>query len=100
MVAFVAVMLVVGRRVIPWSLEKVAATGSRELFTLAVLGIALGVAFLSATLFGVSFALGAFFAGMLLKELSSATRPPAIRCRCAMHSRCCSSSRWACCSTR
>ncbi|PPT49440.1 YbaL family putative K(+) efflux transporter [Xanthomonas arboricola] len=68
MVAFVAVMLVVGRRVIPWSLEKVAATGSRELFTLAVLGIALGVAFLSATLFGVSFALGAFFAGMLLKE--------------------------------
>ncbi|KQQ80014.1 cation:proton antiport protein [Xanthomonas sp. Leaf131] len=68
MVAFVAVMLVVGRRVIPWSLEKVAATGSRELFTLAVLGIALGVAFVSATLFGVSFALGAFFAGMLLKE--------------------------------
>lgn len=68
MVAFVAVMLVVGRRVIPWSLEKVAATGSRELFTLAVLGIALGVAFGSAKLFGVSFALGAFFAGMLLKE--------------------------------
>lgn len=68
MVAFVAVMLVIGRRVIPWSLEKVAATGSRELFTLAVLGIALGVAFVSATLFGVSFALGAFFAGMLLKE--------------------------------
>ncbi|MFC0155126.1 YbaL family putative K(+) efflux transporter [Xanthomonas dyei] len=68
MVAFVAAMLVVGRRVIPWSLEKVAATGSRELFTLAVLGIALGVAFVSATLFGVSFALGAFFAGMLLKE--------------------------------
>ncbi|PPU98584.1 Kef family K(+) transporter [Xanthomonas populi] len=68
MMAFVAVMLVIGRRVIPWSLEKVAATGSRELFTLAVLGIALGVAFVSATLFGVSFALGAFFAGMLLKE--------------------------------
>ncbi|MEA9530186.1 YbaL family putative K(+) efflux transporter [Xanthomonas campestris] len=68
MVAFVAVMLVVGRRVIPWSLEKVAATGSRALFTLAVLGIALGVAFGSAKLFGVSFALGAFFAGMLLKE--------------------------------
>ncbi|MCC5063682.1 YbaL family putative K(+) efflux transporter [Xanthomonas campestris] len=68
MVGFVAVMLVVGRRVIPWSLEKVAATGSRELFTLAVLGIALGVAFGSAKLFGVSFALGAFFAGMLLKE--------------------------------
>ncbi|WP_045736635.1 YbaL family putative K(+) efflux transporter [Xanthomonas sp. MUS 060] len=68
MAAFVAVMLLVGRRVIPWALEKVAATGSRELFTLSVLAIALGVAFGSATLFGVSFALGAFFAGMLLKE--------------------------------
>lgn len=68
MAAFVAVMLVVGRRAIPWALEKVAATGSRELFTLSVLAIALGVAFGSASLFGVSFALGAFFAGMLLKE--------------------------------
>lgn len=66
--AFVAVMLVVGRRVIPWTLEKIAATGSRELFTLSVLAIALGVAFGSAKLFGVSFALGAFFAGMLLNE--------------------------------
>jgi CPA2 family monovalent cation:H+ antiporter-2 len=66
--AFVAVMLLVGRRVIPWTLEKVAATGSRELFTLSVLAIALGVAFGSAKLFGVSFALGAFFAGMLLNE--------------------------------
>ncbi|WP_202840015.1 YbaL family putative K(+) efflux transporter [Luteimonas saliphila] len=65
---FVAVMLVVGRRVIPWTLEKIAGTGSRELFTLAVLAIALGVAFGSAMLFGVSFALGAFFAGMLLNE--------------------------------
>ncbi|PZP62475.1 MAG: Kef family K(+) transporter [Pseudoxanthomonas spadix] len=66
--AFVAVMLLVGRRVIPWTLERVAATGSRELFTLSVLAIALGVAFGSAKLFGVSFALGAFFAGMLLNE--------------------------------
>lgn len=65
---FVAVMLIVGRRAIPWTLEKIAATGSRELFTLAVLAIALGVAFGSAVLFGVSFALGAFFAGMLLNE--------------------------------
>ncbi|NIJ68132.1 YbaL family putative K(+) efflux transporter [Xanthomonas sp. 60] len=65
---FVAVMLVVGRRVIPWILERVAGTGSRELFTLGVLAIALGVAFGSAMLFGVSFALGAFFAGMLLNE--------------------------------
>ncbi|MFC4727770.1 YbaL family putative K(+) efflux transporter [Coralloluteibacterium thermophilus] len=66
--AFVAVMLVIGRRVIPWVLERVAGTGSRELFTLSVLAIALGVAFGSAALFGVSFALGAFFAGMLLNE--------------------------------
>ncbi|HRP71704.1 MAG TPA: YbaL family putative K(+) efflux transporter [Luteimonas sp.] len=66
--AFVAVMLVVGRRAIPWVLERIAGTGSRELFTLSVLAIALGIAFGSALLFGVSFALGAFFAGMLLNE--------------------------------
>ncbi|MBB1473794.1 Kef family K(+) transporter [Luteimonas sp. MC1782] len=65
---FVAVMLLVGRRVIPWMLERTAGTGSRELFTLAVLSIALGIALGSAELFGVSFALGAFFAGMLLNE--------------------------------
>jgi CPA2 family monovalent cation:H+ antiporter-2 len=64
--AFVALMMVVGRRAIPWLLERVAGFGSRELFTLSVLAIALGVAFGSAKLFGVSFALGAFFAGMLL----------------------------------
>jgi CPA2 family monovalent cation:H+ antiporter-2 len=66
--AFVAVMFVVGRRVIPWILHYVAHTGSRELFRLAVLAIALGVAFGSAELFYVSFALGAFFAGMILAE--------------------------------
>jgi CPA2 family monovalent cation:H+ antiporter-2 len=66
--AFVGFMLVVGRRVIPWMLHWVAHTGSRELFRLAVLAIALGVAFGSAKLFGVSFALGAFFAGMILAE--------------------------------
>jgi CPA2 family monovalent cation:H+ antiporter-2 len=66
--AFVAFMLVVGRKAIPWVLERIAGTGSRELFTLAVLAIAMGVAFGSAELFGVSFALGAFFAGMLLNE--------------------------------
>jgi CPA2 family monovalent cation:H+ antiporter-2 len=66
--AFVLVMLVVGRRVIPWALQKVASTGSRELFTLAVLAIALGVAFGAAVLFDVSYALGAFFAGILLNE--------------------------------
>ena len=65
---FVALMLVIGRRAVPWLLARVAGTGSQELFTLAVLAIALGVAFGSAYLFGVSFALGAFFAGMLLNE--------------------------------
>jgi CPA2 family monovalent cation:H+ antiporter-2 len=64
--AFVAVMLVVGRRMIPWLLERTAGVGSRELFTLAVLAIALGVAYASARLFDVSFALGAFFAGVVL----------------------------------
>lgn len=64
--AFVALMLVVGKRVIPWVLHEVAHSGSRELFRLAVLAIALGVAYGAATLFGVSFALGAFFAGMVL----------------------------------
>jgi len=66
--AFVALMMLIGRRAIPWVLEHVAATGQRELFTLCVLAIALGVAFGSAALFDVSFALGAFFAGMLLNE--------------------------------
>lgn len=65
---FVVLMLVVGRRVIPWIMHWVAHIGSRELFRLAVLAIALGVAFGSAKLFGVSFALGAFFAGMVLSE--------------------------------
>ncbi|WP_439537607.1 YbaL family putative K(+) efflux transporter [Methyloversatilis sp.] len=66
--AFVVVMLVVGRRVIPWTLERIADTGSRELFRLGVLAIALGFALGSAYVFGVSFALGAFFAGMILSE--------------------------------
>ncbi|MET0370362.1 MAG: YbaL family putative K(+) efflux transporter [Sphingobium sp.] len=65
---FVALMLVVGRRVIPWALHWVVHSGSRELFRLAVLAIALGVAFGAAVAFGVSFALGAFFAGMILGE--------------------------------
>jgi len=66
--AFVFVMLIIGRRVIPWIMHWIAHTGSRELFRLAVLAIALGVAFGSAVLFDVSFALGAFFAGMILAE--------------------------------
>jgi len=66
--AFVAIMLIVGRRVIPWLLHRIAHSGSRELFRLAVLAIALGVAYGATEWFGVSFALGAFFAGMVLSE--------------------------------
>jgi CPA2 family monovalent cation:H+ antiporter-2 len=65
---FVAIMLIVGRRLIPWLMHHTAHTGSRELFRLAVYAIALGVAFGAAKLFGVSFALGAFFAGMVMGE--------------------------------
>ncbi|HEV7714881.1 MAG TPA: cation:proton antiporter, partial [Steroidobacteraceae bacterium] len=65
---FIGIVLFGGRRVVPWLLQKIARTGSRELFTLAVLAIALGIAYGSAALFGVSFALGAFFAGVLLSE--------------------------------
>lgn len=66
--AFVVLMLVVGRRVFPWLLWQVTKTGSRELFTLCVVAAAVTIAFGSAKLFGVSFALGAFFAGMVLRE--------------------------------
>ncbi len=72
--AFVALMLVVGQRVIPEILHYVAHTGSRELFRLAVLAIALGVAYGAAQLFGISFALGAFFAGMILSESTLSQR--------------------------
>ncbi|KNC08567.1 cation:proton antiport protein [Klebsiella sp. RIT-PI-d] len=67
-VAFIAIMMVVGRRLVPWILARSAATGSRELFTLSVLALALGIAFGAVELFDVSFALGAFFAGMVLNE--------------------------------
>ncbi len=66
--AFVALMLVGGRRLIPWVMHYAAHTGSRELFRLAVYAVALGVAYGAAGLFGVSFALGAFFAGMVMGE--------------------------------
>lgn len=66
--AFIALMLIVGRKVIPWLLWQVAGTGSRELFTLAVVSAAIGIAFGAAKLFSVSFALGAFFAGMVMRE--------------------------------
>ncbi|HLL10453.1 MAG TPA: YbaL family putative K(+) efflux transporter [Rubrivivax sp.] len=67
-VAFVAFMLIVGRRLFPWVLWHVTRTGSRELFTLCVVAAAVSIAYGSAQLFGVSFALGAFFAGMVLRE--------------------------------
>ncbi len=72
--AFVGLMLVVGRRLIPWVLHYVAHTGQRELFRLGVLSIALGVAWASAKFFGVSFALGAFFAGMVMAGSSLSAR--------------------------
>lgn len=65
---FVALMLVVGRRFFPWVLWQVQRTGSRELFTLCVVSAAVGIAFGATALFGVSFALGAFFAGMVMRE--------------------------------
>jgi len=73
-IGFIVLMLLVGRRVIPWLLHWVAHTGSRELFRLAVLSIALGVAFGAAIVFDVSFALGAFFAGMILGEMQLSKR--------------------------
>lgn len=65
---FVALMLIVGKRVFPWLLWHVASTNSNELFILSVIAVAIGIAYGSATLFGVSFALGAFFAGMVMRE--------------------------------
>lgn len=65
---FVIFMLVVGNRVLPWVLNLVAATRSRELFTLAVFAVAVGVAFGAGKIFGVSLALGAFFSGMMIRE--------------------------------
>ncbi len=67
-VGFIVLTMILGRRMIPWALHYLAHTGSRELFRLGVLAIALGFAFGAAKLFGVSFALGAFFAGMILSE--------------------------------
>lgn len=66
--AFVAFMLIVGRKLFPWLLWRVAKTGSREMFTLCVIAAAVGIAYGSSEIFGVSFALGAFFAGMVLRE--------------------------------
>jgi CPA2 family monovalent cation:H+ antiporter-2 len=67
-VLFVVLMFVVGRRVFPWILLRIAGTGSRELFTLAVMAAGVGIAYAAGVLFGVSYALGAFFAGMVMRE--------------------------------
>jgi CPA2 family monovalent cation:H+ antiporter-2 len=72
--AFIVLMLVVGRKLFPWILWQVARTGSRELFTLCVIAAAVGIAYASTHYFGVSFALGAFFAGMVLRESELAHR--------------------------
>ena len=66
--AFIALMLLVGRRVLPWLLWQVVKTGSRELFTLSVIAAAIGIAYGASALFSVSFALGAFFAGTVMRE--------------------------------
>ncbi|MDR1276715.1 MAG: Kef family K(+) transporter [Candidatus Accumulibacter sp.] len=66
--AFIALMLIVGRRFLPWLLLQISRTGSRELFTLSVIAIAIGIAYGASALFNVSFALGAFFAGMVMRE--------------------------------
>ena len=93
-------LIVVGKQVVPWLLEFVARAGSRELFTLSLLAIALGIAYGVAELFGISFALGAFFAGVVLKRVGLSHQAAADACRCATPSRSCSSSRSGCCSTR
>lgn len=71
---FVAGMLIVGKRLFPWLLQRVALSGSRELFTLCVLAIAIGIAYGAGAIFNVSYALGAFFAGMVMRESSFAHR--------------------------
>jgi CPA2 family monovalent cation:H+ antiporter-2 len=65
---FIAFMMLIGRKLFPWLLWQVARTGSRELFTLCVIAAAVGIAYGATKLFGISFALGAFFAGMVLRE--------------------------------
>jgi CPA2 family monovalent cation:H+ antiporter-2 len=65
---FVLFMLLVGERFLRWLLERVASTNSRELFTLAAVGMAIGIGFGAAELLGLSFALGAFFAGVVVGE--------------------------------
>ncbi len=99
-VAFIAIMMLVGRRLVPWIMSRSAATGSRELFTLSVLAPALGIAFGAVELFDVSLPSAPSLPAWCLTNPSSATAPPMTPCRCATPSRCCSSSPSACCLTR
>ena len=71
---FIALMLVLGARLLPWLLDQAVRTGSRELFTLAVIAAALGIAFAAAELFGASYALGAFFAGIVVSASDHSNR--------------------------
>lgn len=99
-VAFIAIMMLVGRRLVPWIMARSAATGSRELFTLSVLALALGIAFGAVELFDVSFALGAFFAGMVLNESELSHRAAHDTLRCATPLPSCFLFPLACCSIR
>jgi CPA2 family monovalent cation:H+ antiporter-2 len=97
LIAFVALMLVVGRRVVPILLGWAERLGANDLFVLAVLATALGIAYGAAEFFGVSVALGAFLAGVAVNgsDLSHRAAESA-RSRCRRRSRCSSSSRSAC----
>jgi CPA2 family monovalent cation:H+ antiporter-2 len=94
---FIVFMLIVACRLFPWVLWQIAKTGSRELFTLCVIAAAVSIADGSAPSFGVSFALGAFFAGLVCCASPNSARGPRNRdCRCKTRSRCCSSTPSAC----
>ena len=97
---FVILMLVVGRRLFPWLLWQVTRTGSQELFTLTVVAAAVSIAYGSAELFGVSFALGAFLAGMVLRESQFSQRAANEILPLRDDLRCCFLSRWVFCSIR
>lgn len=107
-VAFIAIMMLVGRRLVPWIMSRSAATGSRELFTLSVLALALGIAFGAVELFDVSFALGAFFAGMVLNESELSHRAAhdtlplrdAFAVLVSLSPSACCLTRWCWCSSR
>ena len=99
-VIFTVLMMVVGTRLMSWLLTQIAYTRSRELFLLAVVAIALGTSYLANILFGVSLALGAFLAGVVIGESDVHTKSGPRSCPSATSSPCSSSSLWACSPTR